>query len=105
MSAQPASVFNTVPDSLELTRILLRMDTVNPPGNEDQCTQYLAGLLTAAGYDWQNAGTWANLRSASTLVTPDDGMNFLRVGRTPRVTSPGLGRARHRSPRRGTAAR
>jgi len=32
-------------------------------------------------YDWQNAGTWANLRNSSTLVTPDDGMNFLRVGR------------------------
>lgn len=51
MSALPASPATPVPDSLELTRILLRMDTVNPPGNEDQCTQYLAGLLTAAGYD------------------------------------------------------
>ena len=51
MSAQPANLSSQVPDSLELTRILLRMDTVNPPGNEDQCTQYLAGLLTAVGYD------------------------------------------------------
>lgn len=33
------------------------------------------------GYDWQNAGTWAALRGASPLAT-DDGMNFLRVGRT-----------------------
>jgi succinyl-diaminopimelate desuccinylase len=37
-------------DALRLTQTLLRMDTVNPPGNEDQCTQYLAGLLGAAGY-------------------------------------------------------
>lgn len=53
MSALPTSLPDPVPDSLELTRILLRMDTVNPPGNEDQCTQYLAGLLSAAGYECQ----------------------------------------------------
>jgi alpha-L-arabinofuranosidase len=35
----------------------------------------------AKGYDWQDAGTWARLRASSTPVTPDDGMNFLRVGR------------------------
>ena len=40
-------------DALRLTQTLLRMDTVNPPGNEDQCTQYLAHLLGAAGYDCQ----------------------------------------------------
>ncbi|MBC7578969.1 MAG: M20 family metallopeptidase [Tardiphaga sp.] len=51
MSAQLNSNASAVPDALELTRILLRMDTVNPPGNEDQCTHYLAGLLTAAGYE------------------------------------------------------
>ena len=37
-------------DALALAQVLLRMDTVNPPGNEDQCTRYLADLLTAAGY-------------------------------------------------------
>lgn len=36
---------------------------------------------TAAGYDWQNAGTWANLRNSAPLAT-DDGMNFLRVRRS-----------------------
>lgn len=35
----------------------------------------------ATGYDWQNSGTWAALRASSTAATPDDGMNFLRVGR------------------------
>ena len=50
MSAQPAHLSTSVPDALELTRILLRLDTINPPGNEDQCTHYLAGLLGAAGY-------------------------------------------------------
>jgi len=32
-------------------------------------------------YNWQNAGTWAALRAASALAT-DDGMNFLRRGRS-----------------------
>lgn len=36
--------------ALALTRTLLRMNTINPPGNEDQCTHHLATLLTAAGY-------------------------------------------------------
>lgn len=35
----------------------------------------------ANGYDWKSAANWANLRSSSTLVTPDDGMNFLRINR------------------------
>ena len=51
MSATPLITPTPVPDSLELTRTLLQMDTVNPPGNEDQCTDYLATLLRAAGYD------------------------------------------------------
>jgi alpha-N-arabinofuranosidase len=38
-----------------------------------------AGSLPA--YDWQTARTWANLRAAAPLAT-DDGMNFLRLGRT-----------------------
>ena len=51
MSANTPITPMPVPDSLELTRTLLQMDTVNPPGNEDQCTDYLATLLRAAGYD------------------------------------------------------
>lgn len=39
--------------ALVLTQTLLRMDTVSPPGNEDQCTHYLSGLLEAAGYRCQ----------------------------------------------------
>ncbi len=37
--------------AVSLTQTLLRMNTINPPGNEDQCTRYLADLLSAAGYD------------------------------------------------------
>ncbi len=45
------SVKTAANDAVELTRTLLRMNTINPPGNEDQCTMYLAELLSAAGYD------------------------------------------------------
>lgn len=38
-------------------------------------------LPTVGSYDWQTARVWANLRAASPLTT-DDGMNFLRIGRT-----------------------
>jgi succinyl-diaminopimelate desuccinylase len=37
-------------DVVELTRALIRFDTVNPPGNERPCAEFLGGLLEAAGY-------------------------------------------------------
>src|SRR5262245_28789876 len=37
-------------DAVELTRHLIRFDTINPPGNELPCVQYLGGLLEAAGF-------------------------------------------------------
>lgn len=37
-------------DAVELTRELVRRDTVNPPGNERECARYLGGLLEAAGF-------------------------------------------------------
>lgn len=49
MTAKPADP--PAIDAVALTQTLLRMDTVNPPGNEDQCTRYLAQLLSAAGYE------------------------------------------------------
>src|SRR5215210_4886089 len=33
----------------ELTQNLIRFDTTNPPGNEDECVTYLQGLLEQAG--------------------------------------------------------
>ena len=36
--------------AIELTRTLLRLDTVNPPGQERACTQLLGGLLEDAGF-------------------------------------------------------
>jgi succinyl-diaminopimelate desuccinylase len=40
----------TVPDPVLLTQALVRLDTVNPPGHEDQCIELLADLLSAAGF-------------------------------------------------------
>lgn len=38
------------PDVVELTRALIRFDTVNPPGREEECARFLAGLLAEAGF-------------------------------------------------------
>ncbi len=37
-------------DALELTRELLRFNTINPPGEERACAQHVGGLLEAAGF-------------------------------------------------------
>jgi succinyl-diaminopimelate desuccinylase len=37
-------------DPVALTQRLIRFDTVNPPGREGECAQYLASLLDAAGF-------------------------------------------------------
>ena len=37
-------------DPVALTQALLRINTVNPPGNEDRCVELLADLLSAAGF-------------------------------------------------------
>jgi succinyl-diaminopimelate desuccinylase len=38
-------------DPVALARRLIAFDTVNPPGNELACAQYLADLLTSAGFE------------------------------------------------------
>lgn len=38
-------------DPVSLTRKLVSINTINPPGNERECAQYLGGLLEAAGFD------------------------------------------------------
>ena len=38
------------PDAIVLTQALVRMNTINPPGHEDQCTAYLGELLEGAGF-------------------------------------------------------
>lgn len=43
----------TSTDVIELTRHLVAMDTINPPGNEQQCCDYLADLLETNGFDVQ----------------------------------------------------
>ena len=39
-----------IPDPVTLTQDLIRFNTVNPPGDEDQVCNYLADILEAAGY-------------------------------------------------------
>src|SRR5579862_2105474 len=42
---------NPQQQAIELTRQLVRMDTVNPPGNEHAPAVLLGGLLSDAGFD------------------------------------------------------
>src|SRR6267154_2170526 len=37
-------------DPIELTQALIRIPTVNPPGDEDKCAQWLAGFLRKQGF-------------------------------------------------------
>ena len=37
-------------DPFDLAAALIRFDTINPPGQEADCTNYLARLLTGAGF-------------------------------------------------------
>ena len=37
-------------DPIELTRRLIRFETINPPGNETPCAEYLGGILERAGF-------------------------------------------------------
>ena len=37
-------------DAVELTRSLIRYETINPPGDERPCAEYLGAMLEAAGY-------------------------------------------------------
>ena len=39
-----------IPDALQLTRELLKFNTINPPGAEQACAQHLGDLLKRAGF-------------------------------------------------------
>lgn len=39
-----------IPDPVDLTRRLVAFDTINPPGREKACAEFLAGLLSEAGF-------------------------------------------------------
>ena len=41
----------TIPDPVELTQTLIRMNTINPPGNEEPAARYLGDLLAKAGLE------------------------------------------------------
>ncbi len=36
-------------DAVELTKQIVRMNTINPPGDEEACAQHLGALLENAG--------------------------------------------------------
>ena len=36
-------------DAVELTKQIVRMNTINPPGDEEACARHLGTLLEAAG--------------------------------------------------------
>lgn len=40
----------TIPNAVQLTRELLKFNTINPPGAEQACAQYLGELLKGAGF-------------------------------------------------------
>ncbi|MBC7284777.1 MAG: M20 family metallopeptidase [Hoeflea sp.] len=50
ISAEGRIATGNAPDVIALTRKLLSFDTINPPGNERSCAEYLANLLSAAGF-------------------------------------------------------
>lgn len=37
-------------NALELTKQIVRMDTINPPGQEEKCARHIGGLLESAGF-------------------------------------------------------
>jgi len=41
---------SVAPDSVRLTQDILRLNTVNPPGNEEACARLLGGVLERAGF-------------------------------------------------------
>lgn len=41
-------------NAVALTQTLVRMNTINPPGNEKLCCDYLAGLLSSAGFSCEH---------------------------------------------------
>jgi succinyl-diaminopimelate desuccinylase len=45
------------PSVIDITKHLVRMNTINPPGQEDQAMRYLAELLDGAGFKTEIIGT------------------------------------------------
>jgi len=68
----PTDAHPTPPDAVEITRRLIRFDTINPPGNERPALEWLAGLLVHAGFQiaWQEMGAGrANLLATLPATT------------------------------------
>ena len=50
-ATEEAFVKTIIDDPVELTRKLVAFDTVNPPGRERGCIEFLAGILEEGGFD------------------------------------------------------
>ena len=56
MSSDRSDIGQPAAEAEELLRSLLRFNTVNPPGNELAAQEYLAGYLSAAGFECELLG-------------------------------------------------
>jgi acetylornithine deacetylase/succinyl-diaminopimelate desuccinylase-like protein len=67
-------------EAVELLQRLIRFNTVNPPGNEREAQEFLAGTLTAAGFECELLGRTVerpNLVARLTAGTPGPTLCFL----------------------------
>jgi len=55
LRAEPAQAVPVDQEALAWLRDYIRIDTVNPPGNESRAVEYLGAILTAEGISWQSA--------------------------------------------------
>ncbi len=74
-------------DATELLRKLVRFDTVNPPGDERPAMEYLAGVLSAAGFECELLGAEperpnlvARLRAAGAETADTKGPTLCYLG-------------------------
>ncbi len=71
---------NLSADPVGLTQALVRLNTVNPPGHEDQCVELLADLLSDAGFACQ---THEFAPRRTSLVARLGGSSASAAGRAP----------------------
>src|SRR5689334_282013 len=79
------------PDAVTLTRKLLAFDTINPPGAEQACAEYLGSLLQNAGFDVRYAA-FAPTRT-SVVARIGGAMNRAPLGFTGHLDTVPLGGA------------
>jgi len=81
-------------DAVELTKELVRMNTINPPGQEERCARHLGALLERAGFEasYHSLGEGR----ASLIATRGNGSSKLPLCFTGHIDTVPLGVARWR---------